>query len=230
MSLSLVPQIFYDLIARVMPGALLFITGFVTFVGPRETVRIIVDTSSKQELFTFWTFLAISILSYFLSLLLSEIDSILWEKIRGKKTKAKTKQCLNKCITEYNSLRKLFGEPALELKNDDFPSIYFMHDNLRPYSASETYRLLKLRAEQHLCEILFTGYFFLSIINIWYWSRTSTLFLMDRALLEIVLIVAMYSFWKTGDKLERFFILGTFREWLFFNFPVGVMKNNPQKS
>jgi len=216
---SLVPQIFYDLIARVIPGVVLFITGYLCILGPREAIRSMISVPSNQNPFNFTMILLAIILSYVLGFILSELWSSTFGKIKNKKAGEKTKKQMRSCLAEYDRMRKFLGGHELDLRYEGLPSIYAMHDHLRLYSVSEAYRLLKLQAEERLCEVLFIGFILLAIINPCYYFAEG--FLLDRALLEVALLVAIYSFWRSGDKLEKFFINGTCKSWLFFSFPIG---------
>jgi len=51
-----------------------------------------------------------------------------------------------------------------------------MHDNLRLHSESEAYRLLKVRAEIRMCEVLFMGLLITLFINIVFWVSDFKIF------------------------------------------------------
>jgi len=224
MPLSLIPQVFFDLIARVIPGCVVVITWYLTILGPNKALNTIITASSKQNIFNFWSFALLIILSYILGLILNELWSLTFKRIKDKILKGKKKKYIESCISENNKIRKCFGESELRLTHEDLPSLHVIHDHLRLFSDSEAYRLLKLRAEARLCEALFTGLLPLPIINILFWYNYSRLFMMDRFFIELTAIVAIIVFWRKSNRFEKFYIRGTCISWLFFNFPIGPLK------
>ena len=231
MSLSVIPQIFYDLIARVIPGFVMIITWYLTIVGPSEAINTIKIVYSKQDKSNFWLAVLLFILSYVLSFILDElwplfrkIRKIIRKITKGQKEKDKEKERIESCIAENNKIRKCFGESELEFENKDWPSFWVIYGHLRLYSQSEVYRLLKLRAEAQLCTILFIGFLPLPIINILFWYNDPKLLILDRIFLELAVIVAILAFWRGRNKFKKFYIVGTYRSWLFFSFPIGPLK------
>lgn len=221
MPLSLVPQIFYDLIARVVPGLVIVIAWYMAVLGPDRAIATI---SKNQNILDFWAFALLVTLSYILGFILDELWSLTFKRIKRKIIKGKKEGYIRSCIDENNKVRERFGESKIEFEDKDLPSVYAMHDHLRLYSDSEAYRLLKVRAEARLCEALFIGFLFLPIVNILFWLNNSRLFILDRAVLELVVILAILTFWRGSNRFENFYIIGTCRSWLFYNFPVGPLK------
>lgn len=239
---SLIPQISYDLIARVVPGAVIFIMAYLTLWGPEAAIRNFITVSSQQNVFSFGTVLLGIIFSYILGFILAEwwiITFPWWSKIfhtfhkrlsTNKKTediktsqpgsKSPSENYFETAITQYNKIRALSGKNALTFTGRDLPYDYVMHDHLRVYSESEAYRLLKLRAEQRLCQCLYIGFTLLAIMNIVCWIKGFRFFAWDRAMLEGILFVSMYAFWRRNYKTEKYMMNGICNMWLFFNFPI----------
>ena len=221
MSLSLVPQIFYDLIARVVPGFVVILAWYTAVLGPDKAISTIIN---NRNVFEFWLFALLVTLSYVLSFILDELWSLTFYKINHNITENKKGEYIRSCVDDNNKIRECFGESNVEFKGGRLPSVYAMHDHLRLYSESEAYRLLKVRAEVRLCEGLFIGFLFLPIINVLFWFNDSKTFMPDRAALELLVIFAIFTFWKGRNQFEKFYTIGTCRSWLFYNFPVGPLK------
>jgi len=224
MPLTLIPQVFFDLIARIIPGLAIVIAWYVTTLGPNKTLDTLVTASSKQNILNFWSFALLTILSYLLGFILNELWSLTFGRIKRRVFREKTGKYLESCLADNDKMRKCFGESELGLTIEDFPALHIIHDHLRLYSDSEGYRLLKLRAEARLSEALFIGLLLLPIINIVCWYYDSQLFMLDRFVLELLLVVAIITFWRKSNQFERFYITGTCTSWLFFSFPVGPLK------
>lgn len=226
MPLSLVPQVFYDLIARVIPGFVLIMMWYLTILGPNKAIDTIITISSEpgQSVFSFWSFAMLVILSYVLGFVLDELRSLTFGRIRRQSLKRKRRKYVESCIAHDSKIRKCFGGPALELENQDLPPLHTIHDHLRLHSQSEAYRLLKLRAEARLSEVIFTGFSPLPLINILFWYKDSKLLMLDRMVLELVLIIAMIAFWRASNRFQKFYITGVYTSWLFYSFPIGPLK------
>lgn len=233
MPLNLIPQVFYDFIARVIPGFVVIATWYLAILGPNKAIDTIITISSKsdQSLFNFWSFSVVIILSYVLGFVLDELQSLTFGRIKKKNQRRTELRYIRSCITHDGKIRKCFGESALEIKSRDLPSFHIVLDHLRLQSQSEAYRLLKLRAEAQLCDVLFTGLSPLLVVNILFWYRDSQLLMLDRIVLELVLIGAMIAFWRASDRFQKFYITGTLTSWLFSSFPIGPLERTgvPQR-
>jgi hypothetical protein len=236
MSLSIVvPQIFYDLIARVVPGFVVFLVWYVGVLGPNQAISAIKD---NRDVFDIWLFALLVTLSYILGFILDELWSLtfhkiklgfildkLWSLVFHRIRKNKEREYIKSCIDDNNKIRKCLRESNIEFKDEDLPSVYAMHDHLRLYSESEAYRLLKVRAEVRLCGGLFMGFLFLLIINGLFWRlNDSGTFMLDRVALELLVFLVIPTLWIGSNRLEKFYTIGTCRAWLFYNFPVGPLK------
>jgi hypothetical protein len=226
MPLNLVPQVFYDLIARVVPGFVVAIIWYLTILGPKKAINTLITISSEQSILNLWSFALLIMLAYILGFILNELWDLTFQKIKRKTERGRK---LRSSIAQYNRIRKCFGKSELEFGHEDLPSIHIMHDHLRLRSDSEAYRLLKLRAERTLCEALFTGVFLLPIVNILFWYNDGNLLMLDRIALELVVVVAILAFWRGGNKLEEFYVGGTCTSWLLLNFPIGPDKQAEAK-
>ena len=224
MPLSVVPQVFYDLIARVVPGAVVAIMWYLTILGPKKAINTLITILSKQNLISLWSFALLIMLAYVLGFILNGLWDLTFRKIKRKTSEERKSRHLRSNIAQYDRIRKCFGRPGLEFGHEDLPSIHTMHDHLRLRSDSEAYRLVKLRAERTLCEALFTGIFLLPIVNILFWYNDGNLLMLDRIALELVVIVAILTFWRGVNKLGKFYVGGTCTSWLLLNFPIGPDK------
>jgi hypothetical protein len=225
---NIIPQIFYDLIARVTPGAIILIIGYLTFSGPGKAIKNIISASSKLNIFNFGMFVLGFILSYILGTILYELWAITFKKAQEKWSEEKIRNTIDLAIDYHNKMRDVLGVKPLKVTKDDLPRYHIMHDHLRRNSEAEAYRLLKLRAEQRLGQVLFMGFFLLSIINVGYWISEVKLLVIDRAFLEVFLFLAMYLFWRQSERRRRFYIHGTCTQWLFSNFPIEPRKAETQ--
>jgi hypothetical protein len=66
MPLNLIPQIFYDLISRVIPGTVLLISWYISSIWLIKDPKFINGILANKSLFNFWHVSSFFILSYIL--------------------------------------------------------------------------------------------------------------------------------------------------------------------
>lgn len=222
MPLSLIPQVFYDLIARVIPGFVVIMMWYLTILGPNKAMDTIntVSSQSNQTVFSFWSFAVLLTISYLIGLILEELWYLTFGRIKRNRRSPRQAEHIDWCITQHEKIRKCLREPELGLQRQDLPPLHIVHDHLRLHSQSEAYRLVKLRAEARLSETLFTGLLPLPVVNILFWYRDSRLLMLDRIVLELALILAIVILWRASDRFHKFYVGGTYTSWLLHSFPV----------
>ena len=227
MTWSVIPQIFYDLIARVVPGATILLLGYLTLLGPTKAIHTFFVEVSQKNTFKLGTYIPLFIVAYILGFILRELWVIVYKKIPKKWTcsekgqkKEQRKGQIESAIDYHNKIRAIHGKKPLGVKKDDLPPIHIMHDYIRLFSDSEGYRLLKLRAEQRLCHALVIGVLILAMMNVGCWINDAKLFILERVLLVMLFPVIIYVFWRRSHKFGNYYEQGTCTQWLLLNFPV----------
>jgi len=146
-ALGLIPQFFYDLIGRVIPGATFLCVGVALLVPSSELMASVqtisrLPTAVDAVLIILWLFAA-----YLTGLLLGAIGFALFED--GFKRPL------------FNALRQ--EKPGATITEDDLSYVY---DFIAIRNPSTGLRMAKLRAERHLCRVLIVGCVILAIIDI----------------------------------------------------------------
>ena len=229
MEWSLIPQVFYDAIVRIVPGFVSIFAWYLTILGPSQAVHNLTDTD--QNIFGLGAVTWLAALSYVLGFILKELWYLTFNKLKQKATE-------KSAIDEYKEHRGCLGKSVSDLEGQDLPDAHVMHDYVRIYLPSEGARLLKLRAERNLCRTLFTGLFLLPVVNILHiapdWHLNCKPLTPDRVFLEIAMIAALIVLWKANSKLGQLYARRTCRSWLSLCFPVGPLeqklagKNEPE--
>ncbi len=183
--MEVVPQLFYDLIGRLVPGMVLLLSFGIVYAGPTYALSSIEPLLSGRNLsFGFWTFLVLIMVSYVVSIVLSG----LWDGVTELFHRFFTvvKALLNHSSTKGNN------------KEDDseYPSHSLMYDIIRLKAPDVGARLVKLRAESRLPKVLIAGWIILAVVNLYLLIRNPSV---ERTLLEGVLILSIlgaYSFMR----------------------------------
>jgi len=108
MPLSLIPQLFYDLIARIIPGMVVTLLFYLGFSGPANVIQKLSTFQGKANIFGFWSFFVVLIVSYILGFILSEVWTITFAKFTNKRTKRIITKYLKESIDEHKKLWKYF--------------------------------------------------------------------------------------------------------------------------
>lgn len=212
-----VPQVFFDLIARVAPGAFLFLCAYFLVLNNPQNFTAELDnalTRFKQEegakTIIFFSFI---FMSYILAAVLEGIYRILkkvfyskWKKYLGrqiKDTETVALKYINMKCTE-----------DVEIKNDIFPDIFIMYDSTRLLNPSTGSRLVKLRAEYYMARVIVIGLFVLAIINLFtITSRSGILFFAIEILLCFLIVIFGTMFFQR----RKTFLWGVHNHWVLLN-------------
>jgi len=155
----LIPQLFYDLIGRMVPGAALFGCAFFIYQGPREAIRHLMTWSSGPQEVNIPTVLILLgnlLLSYVLGALLGG----LWffaSPLFLDRNKALTFQ------DQFEKIPKLIVERIGVERTEYYGGTAFMYDYIQIRCPNAGSRIAKLRAEQHMSGVLIVGAVMLSI-------------------------------------------------------------------
>ena len=230
MNLDFIPQVFYDLISRVIPGMVTALAWYVTLRSPRQAAQTIGAILTNDKLSGWGSFTLLAVLSYVLGFILRELWSLTFDNLFEDRMKEREKRARLSSLAEYGKARANQKKPDLGLAYEALPFTHTMLDDVRRRSPSEGHRLLKLRAEAHLCEGLFAGLVLLPILNVVLWLILPEARLLDPAVLELLLIVALIALWRAGRRLDNYHHSGTCGAWLALNDPLEEQKTGDEKA
>jgi hypothetical protein len=209
--LNLIPQVFYDFLARIIPGAILIVVTTIIMVGPATAADFLLNSPNSDKLFSIGFILLWALGSYLIGFLLGNLWEMTLEQLTRSSERNIETKCKEKCLTEYNQTQNALKRPGLDIAPDNLPRISIMLDQIRHIKSEEASRLLKLRAERKLCQVLLLGFFILSIVNGMYLVMQLET---ARIVLEILLIGTIVTCWSGAQKLHRYLANGTTASWL----------------
>jgi hypothetical protein len=202
---SVIPQIFYDLIARITPGLVVILTGFFVWRGgeaaEQDAVRAFGWLSGEHSPVVLVLFAAL-FASYVLAFVLDGI----WGFLPHRFFKEAVCRDEEKIIDEFKLL-----DPGFDAANYRFPGIALRYDAVRLRDANAGARLAKLRAELHMCRVMVLGLSILWVMNLmnfragFNWATLAS---------EVVIAVGVASFIKTHNRLNDRFLWGSCNHWL----------------
>ena len=209
-----VPQIFFDLIARVAPGAFLLLCAyFLVFNDPQHFIadlnKVIARFKQEEGAKTI-LFLGFLFMSYIIALILEGIYRIIKKVFYNK-----WKDCLGRQIesTDKEALEYINKQcpKSVIITKDIFPDIFIMYDSIRLLSPPTGSRLVKLRAEYYMIRVIVIGLSFLSIINLFPIISRSRLseFTSETVLIFLIVIFSFIFFQR-----RKTFLWGVYNHWV----------------
>jgi hypothetical protein len=194
-----VPQLFYDIIARLIPGAIIIGSFVLSAKGPIdawESVRAWLRRSSEEYPSTIVILIGGFVLSYGISIVflglwspLALIFSKTWSLIKKTATKLWS---LVKKPKQRASLKKETSEDEYSMK----------YDFIKFKNAAAGNRIAKLHAEAHMAKVLILGFGISCVIDVWRYYSSSDRPL-SRVLLGILLLIAAYGCYGTLQHLDQ---------------------------
>ena len=208
MNWSWIPQLHYDFIGRVVPGLALIGASLLVAAGPETGVRLLTDAGGRY--FGFGP-IAVGILAaYLVGLILCELWNRTFGAVLQDHERAVEEDCYSKCLKDHGGLCQ-HCERSFTLHQDNLPRAYVLRTHLRHVAAEDVLRLLKLRAERRLCQVLMLGLIGLTIADVFLLVRT---FEVGRLTLAITFPLVSVLLWFRSERLLRHFVTGICIAWL----------------
>ena len=209
MNFEWIPQLFFDIIGRVIPGALILLAAGVVQSGQIASIKASIATDKGEVA---WAGVLVSLLiSYFLGFCLTQV----WHGTLGRLARERNLKIEAECkaarLAEHNQTQKLLGQKPLPFAPEQLPELFVMHDHLRVALPREASRLLKLRSESRICHCVIIGFSILCVINLVLYVRQST---MDRLLAELCMATTVIALWFRMFNLQQYFADGVCDLWL----------------
>ena len=174
---SLVPQVFYDLIGRVVPGAVVMVTS-VVLLAPDRGVWIAEQLKQGTELPSVTVlFLLFLLAAYLVGTLLGAVGFVWFED--GDSASSWLSRAMSIAGLSRTRAQEKTQHPfRLTRQRPDTPGgaltdeqISYVYDYILLRDAGAGGRLAKLRAERHMCHVLIVGAMSLLVIHmvVWLW-------------------------------------------------------------
>jgi hypothetical protein len=207
-----IPQVFYDLVARVVPGAVVLTLGAAVTSGPEELVAALASGRIGTALGGFTGASLALIFSYVMGSVVGQLWVLTGEKFIASWENQTATASRAACLLEHNLSEVACGRPALPITEAQMPRVFVMQDHLRDGSEGEALRLLKLRAEERLCHVLVVGFALLFIVNGLILLFVEMAF--SRWAIEVALILGIVACYSRAKRICGYRINGTCIAWL----------------
>ncbi len=223
---NFIPQLFYDFLARIVPGAILIVTSAFVIFGPIHVATFIFNPPENYKLFAFGPLLLWILGSYIIGFAFGQ----LWETTIGRLFKSKAhklvQECQEECLEEHNRVLTSLCRPTLSISASDLPPTFVMRDHIRYVAPLDAVRLLKVRAERRLCHVLILGLSVLAILNVKYLLPPLQ---NDRIALEVFLVLAVILCCTRSRRQLKYLANGVSIGWFVHASSGNIPNNVPAK-
>lgn len=213
-----VPQVFYDLIARLIPGIVLICCLYTVCYGSTNSLNhfmLIMKYSVKGLALLFTLSL---IVAYTLSNILSGFISCITNNSCCKKLS--TRLSFRSDLSDLR--RKNIIDPRTKhviyelykIPNINIPSIPFAYDYIRLKSPHIGAKLVKLRAECEMCKILAFGWSLLFFINL---KNACNFDFIEFLYMELTLFIAIIGIMLLLKSLNKAFLTALYNYWIMLH-------------
>jgi hypothetical protein len=222
---QLIPQTVYDLIGRIVPASVLL---FLTFAVLRPlafdelggTISWLKETTSISVV------VFSGIATYIVGVVLGQMYSVTLGKLLSGRDRAIEKACIEECLAEHNSTLEALGRKPKHIDVARLPRTFVMHDHLRLVASSEIPRLLKVRAERRMAQVMLLGAIVLTAVNL---VLLLAHFSSYRMILTMILVLMAIGTWRSSERRLQNVTNGTTIMWLMHatQGPFALPQSNP---
>jgi hypothetical protein len=228
MSWSIIPQFFYDILARMAPGGLMIVAAVIVLGGPAFALDNLLEMAEQSATATTVKVAIFLAVSYFVAVVLAEFWEMIPRRLLRQRFKDLADEANQKRLDEHCVAMKALGKPSPIRSIKEMPEAFAMLDQLRPIAFDEAMRLLRLRSDQRLCHVAIVGLTILFIINVvaalsdlgLLISRgdiaASAVKLIGRLIAAILMIASLVAMWARAFRFERLRISSTTNLWLLY--------------
>lgn len=208
---ALIPQLFYDVIARIVPGIVMLIFFYLIF-----NLEDPLNNTKLEKMYNWFSIfskskiivaLNITFSSYVITFILNGFVSIIYDNFKPIVNRMKNQYVKVKSKAEILFKETFEIENKIEIKTDDYAILY---DLIRMEEPGAGARIVKIRAEYHFCRTLVLGFFILAILN-----PINNGFCKNSLILESIIIFSFASFILSFLTRRKRFLWGLCNHWLF---------------
>ncbi len=206
----LIPQTIYDLLGRILPGAVVLLLVFVVVRLP--TMQDLPNVISElNRLATPAAITLAFIVAYTVGLVLGQVYAATIGKLLDHRDREIEKECRQRCVAEHVKTLEALGNKPHRVDPAHLPRTFVMHDHLRLVAPTEIPRLLKVRAERRMAEVITFGAILSATANTVLLAAGYSTY---RLALEGALVLTALGAWRSGIRRLKNFTNGTTIMWL----------------
>jgi hypothetical protein len=204
------PKVYYDLVARAAPGALVVLGAVYLRDGPQRGIGFVMRGLCSQDYYWVCRF-AIGLMgAYLIGLALGELGDMIAGRLVERRDLDLGSVIMRECLDEHNRTAAITGARQLSIPASDLPSSDLMWQQLAVTDRFTGSRLLALRAEQRFCLVVVLGLILLALFNLLLYTAD---LVPKRLVVEGLMIVGILVLWRRSTRLYRRSVRQTCLAW-----------------
>ncbi len=206
-----IPQVYYDFLARVIPGSAVMLGVLYLRHGPSRGISFVFRVVCEQE-HSWVCRIGIGLLAaYLIGLIIGELGEFLAGRLIERRDSELERGFMRECLDDHSRALQAVGREPIAIQLDDLPDADLMAEQLTVVDHYSGSRLLALHAERRLCLVLAFGLFMLAVGNLLVYSAD---LIHKRLIVEGMLLVSMLVLWRRSTRLQERVVRRTCIGWL----------------
>ena len=206
-----IPQVYYDFLARVIPGSAVVLGALYLRHGPSRGINFAFRVICEQEHSWVCRFGIGLLAAYVIGLILGELGEFLAGRVLRRRDSELEKGFMRECLDDHSRALQAAGREPVTLQLDDLPDADVMAEQLTVVDHYSGSRLLALSAERRMCLVLAFGFFMLAVGNLLAYSAD---LIPKRLVVEGLLLLSMLILWRRAMRLHERVVRKTCIAWL----------------
>jgi len=206
-----IPQVYYDFLARVVPGSAVVLGVLYLRHGPSRGINFAFRVICEQGHSWVCRFGIGLLAAYLIGLILGELGELLAGRVLRRRDSEVAKGFMRECLDDHSRALEAVGREPVALQLDDLPDAGLMAEQLTLVDHYSGSRLLALRAERRLCLVLAFGFFILAVGNLLAYSAD---LIPKRFVAEGLLLLSTLVLWRRAMRLHERVVRKTCIAWL----------------
>ncbi len=206
-----ISQLYFDFLARVVPGAAVLLGAFYLKDGPARGVSFALRSLFNVE--GAWVpRVGVGLLAaYLIGLVMGELGELLAGRVLERRDGRFEAGFARECLEDHNRAMSILGHEPLVASLEDLPDMDVMSEQLTMADEYNGGRLLALRAERRLCLVLSFGFLLLFLMNLFAYMGD---FVARRLALEALFVLSLLVLWRRSTRLHERVVRQTCLGWL----------------
>ncbi len=206
-----VPNVYYDFLARIIPGAAVVLGALYLRHGPSRGISFVFRVICEREHSWVCRFGVGLLAAYLIGLIVGELGELVAGRLLERRDSELEKCFTRECLDDHSRALQAIGREPVALLPEDLPDADLMAEQLTVIDHYSGSRLLALSAERRMCLVLAFGLFMLAVGNLLAYSAD---LIHKRLIVEGVLVVSMLVLWRRSMRLQERVVRRTCIGWL----------------
>jgi hypothetical protein len=206
-----IPQVYYDLLARIIPGSAIVLGALYLKDGPARGISFVFRGICEQEHSWVCRFGVGLLAAYLIGMIVGELGELVAGRVLKRRDSELEKGFMRECLDDHSRALQAAGREPITLLPDDLPDANLMAEQLTVVDHYAGSRLLALSAERRLCLVLAFGFFMLAVGNLLAYSGD---LIHKRLIVEGLLLIGMLVLWRRSMRLQERVVRRTCIGWL----------------